>query len=127
MHELHTALRHQRHMIAEVNAAYTPALVVLDGVEAFTDRGPEDGRRVWSEAILAGTDRVAIDAVGVALLRHFGTTKKVGRGPVFQQEQLARAVELGLGVDSPDKIELVTDDEPSAAYAELLRGILLQE
>jgi uncharacterized protein (DUF362 family) len=126
MHELHlSVMRHQRRMIAEINAAYTPALVILDGVEAFVNKGPEAGKRVWSEVVLAGTDRIAIDAVGVALLRHFGTTRKVSQGPVFQQEQLARAVELGLGVDSPDKIEFVTRDEKSAAYAELIRKILL--
>jgi uncharacterized protein (DUF362 family) len=128
MHELHLSImRHQRRMIAEINAAYTPALVVLDGVEAFVNKGPEAGKRVWSEVVLAGTDRIAIDAVGVALLRHFGTTRRVSRGPIFQQEQLARAVELGLGVDNPDKIQFVTGDKESAAYADLLRGILLRD
>ena len=37
MTELHSS-RHQRRMIAEINAAYAPALIVLDGVEAFIDR-----------------------------------------------------------------------------------------
>ena len=46
---------------------------------------------------MAGTDRVAIDAVGVAILRHFGTTAEVSRGSVFEQEQIARALALGLG------------------------------
>ena len=44
------------------------------------------------EVVLAGTDRVAVDAVGVALLRHFGTTPEVSRGAIFEQEQIARAV-----------------------------------
>jgi uncharacterized protein (DUF362 family) len=74
---------------------------------------------------LAGTDRIAIDAVGVALLRYFGTTADVTGGPIFQQEQIARAVELGLGVDSPDKIELITEDPDSAAYAEQIREMLV--
>ncbi|HID85823.1 MAG TPA: DUF362 domain-containing protein [Anaerolineae bacterium] len=125
MHELHSS-PHQRRMIAEINAAYTPALIVLDGVEAFVTGGPESGRRVWSEVVLAGTDRVAVDAVGVALLRHFGTTREVSRGPIFQQEQIARAVGLGLGVEGPEKIELVTDDPESAAYAAQIREVLLR-
>jgi uncharacterized protein (DUF362 family) len=124
MDELH-ASRHQRAMIAEINTAYTPALIVLDGVEAFTTGGPATGKLVSSEVILAGTDRIAIDAVGVAILRHFHTTPQVARGPIFQQEQIARAVELGLGVDSPHKIELVTEDADSAAYAEEIREILV--
>ncbi len=123
MSELHSS-PHQRRMIAEVNAAYQPDLIVLDGVEAFVDGGPARGKQVNAQVILAGTDRVAIDAVGVAILRYFGTTPAVSRGPIFQQEQIARAVELGLGVDGPEKIELITDDPDSAAYATQIQEIL---
>jgi uncharacterized protein (DUF362 family) len=123
MNELHGS-PHQRRMIAEVNAAYQPDLIVLDGVEAFVEGGPAQGKKVDAQVILAGTDRVAMDAIGVAILRYFGTTPAVSRGSIFQQEQIARAVELGLGVDGPEKIELVTDDPDSAAYAAQIREIL---
>jgi uncharacterized protein (DUF362 family) len=123
MNELHGS-PHQRRMIAEVNVAYQPDLIVLDGVEAFVDGGPAQGKQVDAQVILAGTDRVAMDAIGVAILRYFGTTPAVSRGSIFQQEQIARAVELGLGVDGPEKIELVTDDPDSAAYAAQIREIL---
>jgi uncharacterized protein (DUF362 family) len=123
MRELHGS-PHQRRMIAEINAAYRTALVVLDGVEAFVTGGPDTGKRVQADVVLAGTDRVAIDAVGVALLRHFGTTPEVARGPIFAQEQIARAAELGVGVTSPSGIELVTDDGESADYAKQVRAIL---
>jgi uncharacterized protein (DUF362 family) len=125
MNELHLS-KHQRAMIAEINAAYTPAIILLDGVEAFISGGPARGERVTSEMVLAGTDRIAIDAVGVALLRYFGCKTKVADGPVFQQDQIARAVSLGLGIDGPEKIELITDDPDSAAYAESIKDILLQ-
>jgi len=124
MNELHLS-RHQREMIAEINLAYTPALIVLDGVEAFISGGPAKGEKVASEVVLAGTDRVAIDAVGVALLRYHGCKTKVADGLIFQQDQIARAVELGLGVDSPEKIELVTDDSASLDYADQIKNILL--
>lgn len=123
MRELHSSL-HQRHMIAEINTAYRPDLVVLDGVEAFTTGGPDTGKLVNANVILAGTDRVAIDAVGVALLRYFGTTPEVSRGEIFEQEQLARAVELKLGVTNAKQIELVTGDRESAEYAKQIRAIL---
>lgn len=123
MVELHSS-DHQRHMIAEVNTAYQPDLVVLDGIEAFVDGGPASGKKVNSGVILAGTDRVAIDAIGVAILRYFGTTSAVSRGAIFEQEQIARAVELGLGVDSPDKIELITDGVESKVYGEKILEIL---
>ena len=125
MTELHGS-PHQRRMIAEINTAYQPALVVMDGVEAFVNGGPDTGKKVWSEVVLAGTDRVALDAVGVALLRYFGTTPEVSRGSIFGQEQLARAVELGLGVTGPDQIQLVTDDPASAAYAAEIQAMLAQ-
>jgi uncharacterized protein (DUF362 family) len=126
MDELHNSM-HQRKMIAEINTAYTPALVIMDGVEAFTAGGPHQGRLVTPQVVLAGTDRVAIDAVGVAILRHFKTSYAVSNGPIFQQEQIARAVELGLGVDSPNKIKLVTADSHSASFAEQIQKILVAD
>lgn len=123
MQELHLS-RHQRRMIAEINAAYQPDLILLDGLEAFVRGGPAKGKKVDAQVILAGTDRVAVDAVGVAILRYFGTTRKVRKGPIFEQQQIARAVALGLGVDSPEKIELVTDDPESEAYAAEIAAIL---
>jgi len=123
MRELHSS-PDQRRMIAEINAAYRPELIVLDGVEAFTTGGPEAGKKVTASVILAGTDRIAVDAVGVAILRHFGTTPEVSRGTIFEQEQIARAVQLGIGVKSPSEIELVTDDRDSAEYAKVIRAIL---
>ncbi len=56
MSELHSALnkQYQRHMIAEINTAYSPDLVVLDGVDAFVAGGPATGTRVEAGVILAG-------------------------------------------------------------------------
>jgi uncharacterized protein (DUF362 family) len=88
--------------------------------------GPHEGSRVDSEVVLASSDRVALDAVGVAILRYFGTTPEVSRGAVFEQEQIARAVELDLGVDGPEGIELVTGDAESRVYADRVREVLLE-
>lgn len=123
MSELHSS-PYQRQMIAEINTAYSPDLIVLDGVEAFVDGGPARGTRVESGVMLAGSDRVAIDAVGVAILRLLGTTPEVSRGSIFEQEQIARAVELGLGVSSAKQIQLVTEDDKSEAFAVQVRDIL---
>jgi uncharacterized protein (DUF362 family) len=123
MTELHNAAA-QRTMIAEINAAYTPALIVLDGVEAFTSGGPEAGNKVEAGVVLAGADRIAVDAVGVAILRSLGTTANVRRGAIFDQEQIARAVELGLGVQQPQAVTILTEDAAGRDYAEGLRPIL---
>jgi uncharacterized protein (DUF362 family) len=123
MTELHSS-PDQRKMIAEINTAYSPAFVVLDGVEAFTTGGPAEGSKVATQVVLAATDRIALDAVGVALLRYWGTTPDVTKGPIFEQAQIARGVELGLGVTSPDEIEIVTTDQPSKEYAAQVRAVL---
>ncbi len=123
MKELHSS-PYQRQMIAEINTAYSPDLVVTDGVEAFVDGGPARGTRVDAAVMLASTDRVAIDAVGVAVLRLLGTTPEVSHGSIFEQEQIARAAELGLGVSSAKQIQLVTGDAESEAFAGQVRDIL---
>jgi len=123
MKELHSS-PYQRHMIAEINAAYSPDLVVMDGIEAFIDGGPAIGTRVEAGVMLASSDRVAIDAVGVAVLRLLGTTPEVTNGPIFALDQIARAAELGLGVSSPDQIQLVTGDGGSEALAARVGDIL---
>jgi uncharacterized protein (DUF362 family) len=124
MRELHSS-PYQRQMIAEINTVYSPDLIVLDGVEAFVDGGPANGKRVQAGIMLAGNDRAAIDAVGVAILRLLGTTREVSQGTIFDQDQIARAVELDLGITSPTQIQLATDDPESESFANKVRDILL--
>jgi uncharacterized protein (DUF362 family) len=125
MSQLHSS-ENQRRMIADINTTYEPDFIILDAVDAFTHGGPDTGTLAHPGLILVGTDRVAIDAVGVALLRHLGTTHVVERGRIFEQEQIERAVSLGLGVDQPEKIDLVTDNPESSQIANELRTILLE-
>jgi uncharacterized protein (DUF362 family) len=114
---------HQRRMIAEINQAFTPALVVLDGVDAFVDGGPASGKRAKGNLFLASNDRVAVDACGVAMLKLLGSNQAIMGRPIFEQEQIARAVELGLGASSPASIELVAEPE-SVALRDQISGIL---
>jgi uncharacterized protein (DUF362 family) len=113
-----------RRMIAELNTGYRPQLIVLDGVAAFTDGGPSRGVLKPANVMIAGHDRVAVDAVGLAMLKSLGSNDAIMGRRIFEQEQMARAVELELGVRSTDEIELVTGDAQSRALAESLRPIL---
>jgi uncharacterized protein (DUF362 family) len=113
-----------RRMIAELNTGYRPQLIVLDGVSAFTDGGPSSGEVKQGNVVLAGDDRVAVDAVGLAVLKELGANAAIMGRRIFEQEQIARAVELGLGVSGPGEIELVTSDAESQAYASRLERIL---
>jgi len=125
MRTLHGARQtHMRRMIAEIHQAFTPKLIVMDGVDAFVDGGPSNGKKVQAGVIIAGTDRIAIDAVGLAVLKQLGSNDAIMSTKIFEQEQMQRAVELGLGIRRADQIELVTADAESKAYAGTLRAIL---
>lgn len=123
MRQLHGS-SDQRRMIAEINTAYRPALIVLDGLEAFVDEGPMTGPRKDANVFLAGTDRVAIDAVGVAILKELGSNDAIMKPAVFAQEQIAWAAQLEIGVSSAADIVIECPDPASEAYAEKIRRIL---
>jgi uncharacterized protein (DUF362 family) len=123
MSELHSS-PHQRKLIAEMNTPFKPALVVLDGIDAFVDGGPATGQRARGNVFLASTDRVAIDAVGVAILKSLGSNDQIMNTRIFDLEQIARAVQLGLGASSPSEINLTAADEQSQSYCNRIVEIL---
>jgi uncharacterized protein (DUF362 family) len=123
--EMHNAAKtYMRHMIAEIHHAFTPQIIVMDGMDIFVDGGPNTGKLVNAGVIVAGTDRIAVDAVGLAILKHHGSNEAIMSKKIFEQEQLARAAEMGLGVKSPDQIEIVTAEAQSRDYAGKLKEIL---
>jgi uncharacterized protein (DUF362 family) len=115
-----------RAMIAELNQGYRPKLIVMDGVDAFVDGGPSTGKKVEAGVFIGGTDRTAVDAVGVAVLKALGSNETIMSRKVFDQDQIRRAVEVGLGVTAPDQIEIVSSDADGRAYADKVLGILKQ-
>ena len=70
------------------------------------------------------TDRVAIDAVGVAILKLLGSNDNIMKQKIFKQEQIDRAIELGLGVSSPSEVDLISADEQSREYRDRVVKIL---
>jgi len=123
MQELHTS-PHQRKMIAELNAPFSSDLIVMDGIDAFVDGGPMTGKRAKGNVFFATADRVAMDAVGVAMLKHLGSNDHIMKPGIFQQEQIARAVDLGLGATGPAEIEIVAADKSSTALRDKITAIL---
>jgi uncharacterized protein (DUF362 family) len=123
MSELHSS-PHQRKLIAEINAPFKPDLIVLDGIDAFVDGGPATGTRAQGNVFLASPDRVAIDAVGVAVLKDLGSNEKIMNTRIFDQEQIARAAEIGIGASSPADIEIIADDAQSQEYRDRIAAIL---
>jgi uncharacterized protein (DUF362 family) len=123
MWELHGS-PYQRQMIAEINNNYNLDFVIMDGVKAFFTGGPEKGKVVEPGLLLASRDRVALDAVGVAILKLYGAGGKVGDDPIFEQDQLKRAAELGFGAQSVEEITLTPIDEVSRDDVERIEGVL---
>ena len=123
MKELHSSSE-QCQMIAEVNQIYAPGLVVMDAMQCFVEGGPESGETADAQVAAASRDRVALDAVGLALLRHNGARPPLNQMAIFEQAQIKRAVELKLGVQSAKEIRLLTDDEESRVLATQLDALL---
>ncbi|RAL22492.1 hypothetical protein DL240_11210 [Lujinxingia litoralis] len=99
-------------MLAVVHARQ-PDLIILDAFEI----APDEHRTEHCGVMLASTNPVAIDAVGLALLRRHQPPPELARGPVHEFPLLAHASEF-------PRIELSTDarDRPLAdALQALLR------
>jgi uncharacterized protein (DUF362 family) len=126
MAELHIS-PYQRRMIAEINEAFNVDLIIMDAIKAFVSHGPEKGKLVEPQLLLASSDRVALDAVGVAILREYGVSGTVNKGPVFEQAQLKKAAELKIGVENASDIELVALDELSAEEVENIQKELINK
>jgi len=108
--ELHIS-SFQRVMIAEINRFYKIDLVIMDALEAFIKGGPEKGETIEPNLMLASGDRIALDAVGIEILRFYGSTYDVSKGKIFRLEQIRSLAELGVGVNKSEKIELVPLNE----------------
>ena len=123
MWELHSS-PFQRQMIAEINCSYNVDFVLMDGTKAFVTGGPEKGTLVEPKLLLASRDRVAIDAVGAAILKMHGAKGKVGEAEVFGQDQLKRAAELGLGVKSAAEIRLKPLNDETGVETDKIEQVL---
>jgi uncharacterized protein (DUF362 family) len=101
--------------LAEINLVVRPSLILMDGREGFTDGGPDSGDLAHPGFIAAGSDPLAIDAIGLAYLRLEGTNDEIGKGSLWAIPMMKRAVEIGLGVGSEQGIALVGADPESEA------------
>jgi len=114
---------HER--IAELNLAVHPHLTIADATTVMIAGGPSSGTPARADLLLLSGDRVALDAVAVALLRSYGKWPKVADQDVWDQRQIRRAIELGLGARGPGQVELVTASVGGAQgpFDSLVEGI----
>jgi uncharacterized protein (DUF362 family) len=101
---------HWEEVIAELNLAYTPDLNIVDGTRVMVEGGPWKGKAVDANLIIATGDRVAADVVGLGVLKNYSQLPQIKEVDVWEQRQVKRAIELGLGVGRGDEIELLEAD-----------------
>jgi uncharacterized protein (DUF362 family) len=99
---------HWEEIITELNLAYQPHLNLVDGTKMMVSGGPWSGEEERAGLILASGDRVATDIIGLSLIKHYGRSKEISATGVWEQRQIRRAVELGLGVKDGGSILLKT-------------------
>lgn len=97
---LHRAERQKMHaskyiqeMIAEVNLAYQPDLIVFDGSKSFITQGPAVGKEVSGSYVIASQERLSSDIVAYQLLKKLGA-KLEGEG--LNHPMLSYALKIGL-------------------------------
>ena len=110
--------------IAILNQMFHPAMTIVDGWTAMINGGPQgmasDGVFTTPRLIIAGRDRLAVDAMGASYLKlvlnhtliptpdEAHATLTAPGGP-WSLPQLVHGAELGLGVSGPEQVNLQFD------------------
>ena len=92
--------------ISELNLGIRPALNILDGTRSFVFGGPSQGDTVDPKLCVASRDRVAADATGVAVLKRYGTERRLQRYSVWENPFIRHAIDIGIGIDGRDKMNV---------------------
>ncbi|TFG26146.1 DUF362 domain-containing protein [Candidatus Thorarchaeota archaeon] len=93
--------------IADLASYFNPDLIVMDARTCFITGGPASGQCSTPNLILASGDMVAIDVEGVRTIQCCNAKNKLGMD-VWEIPQIRRAVEIGIGAQSDNDIEIVT-------------------
>jgi len=101
--------------LAEIPLVVRASLIVMDGRQGFADKGPDSGPLVNTGFMAAGTDPVAIDAVGLAELRLQGANETISEQSIWNLSMMKRAAEIGLGAASGADITLAGVDAAAEA------------
>ena len=101
--------------IAELNLCSRPTLNIVDATTMMVSGGPggiDPKASVWckTDLVLASRDRVACDSLALAVMKLHAAENKIKRPyvqkSVWDQVQIYRAAELGIGQADPAKITI---------------------
>lgn len=90
---LHTA--HTEEKIAELNLAFQPDLIIMDGRKCFIAGGPSKGELREPNLILASASRLAIDLAEIKIIQSFPGNSLANINPE-DFIQIKRAKEIGI-------------------------------
>jgi uncharacterized protein (DUF362 family) len=82
--------------ISEINLAWQPDLIIMDGRKAFVTVGPDEGEVVEPGVIMASGDMVAVDLEALKILTSYKANNRLDLEPA-QFPQIKIALERGLG------------------------------
>lgn len=94
--------KHWEELVAEFNLACRPHLNIVDGTVSMIEHGPWEGTPAETNLIIASSDRVAADIVGLGVIKSFGKWEMVADKDVWDQRQIRHAVSLGVGKGKGD-------------------------
>ena len=95
--------------IAEIHLAVRADLYIMDATRVFVSGGPHEGEVREPGMVIASRDPVATDVFGLSLLKYLGTEARIQDVSVWEQVQILRAVELGLGAGDASQIKILSD------------------
>ncbi len=99
---LHPGERRALHMgnlerkLVEINLAWQPDLIIMDGRKAFVTGGPDKGKLAEPGIIMASGDMIAIDVEGLKVLLSYGEKNRLKPNP-WDSAQIVTALKHGLG------------------------------
>ena len=111
------------HQVAEIHSVLRPMFTIIDAFEALVAGGPtpQSGRSpkiLRAGIVIAGADVVAVDAVGIGLLRREAESEEaIVRLPTWQSPILRAAIARGLGISRPQQLVWQADPELEALEA----------
>ncbi len=88
-------MRHLEGKLAEINLAWQPDLIIMDGRKAFVSGGPERGELAEPGIVMASGDMVAIDVEALKVLQSYPAENRLDRDP-YDLPQIATALKHSL-------------------------------
>lgn len=82
--------------LVEINLAWQPDLIIMDGRKAFVSGGPDKGELAEPGIIMASGDMTAIDVEALRVLLSYSATNRLERNP-WESAQIVTALRHKLG------------------------------